>query len=281
MIKNKRILVVGGAGSIGNELVRQLAPQNKIFILDQNETATFDLSEELSQKGYWVKPRVGDIRNKETIRDLFEDFKPQIIFHAAAYKHITPMELYPEEAIFTNVIGTYNLIHESARWECLEKFVFISTDKAVNSRSIMGATKRLGEIMVRNQGKGFITVRFGNVLGSRGSLIPIWQKQFDRGEDLTVTDHRMKRYFMTINQACELVIKATEEGKGGEIFILDMGQLINVLDLANKVIEESKLTKGIRLIGIRPGESLDEKFMTEEEEKIAIKKEKYWIINGK
>lgn len=280
MVKNKRILVSGGAGSIGSELVRQLAPYNKIFILDINETSTFDLSEELSQMGYWVKPRVGDIRDKETIRDLFEDFKPQIIFHAAAYKHVSPMELYPEEAIKTNILGTHNLLHEAGKWECLEKFVFISTDKAVNSMSIMGASKRVGEIMVRNKGKNFITVRFGNVLGSRGSVIPIWQNQFDKNKAITVTDSKMERYFMTIPQACELVIKAAELGKGGEIFILDMGKPINVLDLAKKIINESGEEKKINIIGIRPGEILEEKLMTQEEERIAIKKDKFYIING-
>ena len=277
IIKNKRILITGGAGSIGSEIVRQLAPGNKIFILDQNETGTFDLAEELKQDGYWVEARVGDIRDKATVQDLFEDFKPQYIFHAAAYKHVTPMETYPLEAIQTNILGTYNIMSEAKRWECLEKFVYISTDKVVNGRSIMGATKKVGEIMVRNQGKKFIVVRFGNVLGSRGSLIPLWQNQINRGKPITVTDRRMTRYFMTIPEAVYLVIKAAEQGKGGEIFILDMGKQVNILNLAHEVLEKAGGGK-IKMIGLRPGETLDEKLMTLEEEKVAIKKNNFYII---
>lgn len=272
MIKNKRILITGGAGSIGSELVRQLAINNKIFILDNNETATFDLSEELTQKGYWVKPRIGDVRDRETVRDLFEDFKPQYIFHAAAYKHVSPMEMYPKEAIDTNVYGTLNVLTEAYRWECLEKFIYISTDKVVHANSVMGATKKLGEIMVKN--KGGIAVRFGNVMGSRGSVIPIWQKQFDEGKPLTITDPAMERYMMSIPQAVSLVIKAAQDGGGGEIFILDMGKPINILELARKIIGDGK----IEIIGMRPGETMDEKLMSEDEERRAIKKDNYYII---
>ena len=278
MIRNKRILITGGAGSIGNELVRQLAPNNKIFILDFDETSTFDLTEELKQKGFWVNCRVGDIRNKETVTDVFSDFKPQIIFHAAAYKHVTPMEMYPEEAVETNILGTLNILKAAKKWECTEKFIFISTDKAINSNSIMGATKRVGEIMVKNQGKGYVVVRFGNVLGSRGSVIPIWQRQIDKKEPLTITDEKMERYLMTIEDACSLVIEAAEQGRGGEIFILDMGSPVNVLGLAKRIIKESGKKIGIKMIGIRPGETLTEKLMTEEEEKVAVKKGKFWIV---
>lgn len=278
MIKGHRILITGGGGSIGSELVRQLCKNNKIFILDFNETATFDLTEELKLKGHWVYCRIGDIRNKETVDDVFSDFKPQIIYHAAAYKHVSPMQDYPEEAVQTNIIGTLNLIKAAKKWECVEKFIFISTDKAIHSNSIMGATKRVSEIMVKNQGKGFIVVRFGNVLGSRGSVIPLWQASIDRGEPLNITDERMERYFMTMSQACELVVEATEIGKGGEIIILDMGKPVNVLEIAKKILKESKSEVGIKMIGIRPGETLNEKLMTEEEEKVAIKKDKFWII---
>lgn len=274
-MKNKRILVTGGAGSIGSELVRQLAQKNKIFILDNNETETYCLSEELKQKGYWVKPRVGDIREMETVADLFEDFKPQVIFHAGAYKHVPPNETYPLEAIKTNIIGTYNVLHQAKRYECLEQFVYISTDKVVNAQSVMGATKKVGEIMVKNAGG--IVVRFGNVMGSRGSLIPIWQKQFDTGQPMTVTDERMERYFMTIPEACELVIEAAEKGKGGEIYILDMGKRVNIYDLAKKIIGESGRGE-TKLTGKRPGETLDEKLMTIEEEARAIKQGKFYII---
>lgn len=274
-IKNKRILITGGAGSIGSELVRQLAPKNKIFILDIDETNTFDLSEELSQDGYWVKPRIGDVRNKETVRDLFEDFKPQYVFHCAAYKHVSPMEMYPMEAIQTNVIGTYNVMAEAKKWECLEKFVLISTDKVVNANSIMGQSKKLAETIVRNQGKGFLAVRFGNVMGSRGSVIPLWQNQLNRGKPITITDKRMTRYMMTIREACNLVIEASRIGRGGECIILDMGKQINILELAESILGKEVQT---RIIGIRPGETLDEKLMTEEEEGTAIKNGKFWII---
>ncbi len=288
MIKNKRILITGGAGSIGSELVRQLAPGNKIFILDQNETNTFDLREELKQAGEWVHSRTGDIRDKEVVRDIFEDFKPQYVFHAAALKHVTPNQEYPEEAIKTNALGTWNIIAEAKRWECLEKFVYISTDKVVNAHSIMGATKLLGEIMVRNQGKGFIAVRFGNVMGSRGSVIPLWQKQMNDGKPLTVTDKRMTRYMMSIPEAVNLVIEAGNQGKGGECFILDMGEQVNILKLAEEVLQksgkQSNIHNGpsnkspIKIIGIRPGETLDEKLMTLEEEKLSKKVGNFYVL---
>lgn len=277
MIKNKRILVTGGAGSIGSELVRQLAQHNKIFILDQNESNTFDLREELVQDGHWVHSRNGDIRDKEVVRDVFEDFKPQYVFHAAALKHVTPSLEYPEEAIKTNALGTWNIIAESKRWECLEKFVYISTDKVVNAHSIMGATKLLGEIMVRNQGKGFIAVRFGNVMGSRGSLLPLWQNQMNKGKDLTVTDKRMTRFMMTIPDAVNLVIEAANLGRGGECYILNMGEQVNILDLAEKILNK----KGkIKMIGIRPGETLDEKLMTMEEEKLSRKVGNFYVLKN-
>lgn len=276
MIKGKRILVTGGAGSIGSELVRQLAVKNKVFILDNNETATFDLSEELSKKGLWVKPRVGDVRDKDTVRDIFEDFKPEYVFHAAAYKHVSPMEMYPKEAVDVNVYGTLNVLTEAYRWECLEKFVFISTDKVVHANSVMGATKKLAEIMVKN--KGGIAVRFGNVLGSRGSLLPIWQKQMDEGVPLTVTDKKMTRYMMTIPEAVSLVIGASEQGKGGEIFILEMGKPVNIFELACDILQKAGKKPEVNIIGLRPGETLDEKLVSEEEEKRMVKDGNYYVI---
>jgi FlaA1/EpsC-like NDP-sugar epimerase len=272
-IKNKRILIAGGAGSIGSELVRQLAPNNKIFILDIAENA-YGLSQELDK--YWVKPRIGDIRSKDTISDLFEDFKPQIVINAAAYKEVPPLEKYPKESIDTNVLGNYNLMHEAQRWECLEKYIYISTDKAVNPTSVMGASKRLCEIMVRNA--GFTVVRFGNVMGSRGSLLPIWQKQHDQGLPLTVTDSRMTRYFMTIPEACSLVIKAIQESRGGEIYIMKMGQKYNILDLAQEIIKTTN--QKIKVIGIRPGESLTEDLMSEEEKKQVIETNNFYVIKN-
>jgi len=277
VINDKRILVVGGAGSIGSELVRQLASENKVYVLDQNESALFDLTDSLKGKNVWG--RVGDIREYKTVRDVFEDFKPQIVYNCAAYKHVPLMEYTPLEAINTNVLGNYNLVHVAKTWECVEKFVFISTDKAVNSRSIMGATKRLSEIVTLNQGNGYIVVRFGNVLGSRGSLLTIWQRQIDEGKKLTITDPRMERYMMTIPQAVGLILEATALGNGGEIFVLDMGKKVNIKELALQVLAKTELPDDrIEVIGLRAGESLTEDLMSEEEKSRAIKKGNFFII---
>lgn len=265
-------------GSIGSELCKQLAPDNKIFGLDINETALYDLIEEHKQDGHWVHGRVADICKGEVLGDIFSDFKPQIIFHAAARKHVTPSEWYPREVVEINILGTLNLIEYAKKYECLEKFVFISTDKAVQSSSIMGATKRVSEIIVRNQGRGFVVVRFGNVLGSRGSVIPLWQKAIDEGKKVKVTDPRMTRYMMTIEEAVDLVIQAGEQGRGGEIYILPMGEPINVLELAKKIVkgDESK----IEIIGARPGEQLKETLMFAEEELIAKQIGKFLVIKN-
>lgn len=276
-MKNKRILITGGAGSIGSELVRQLTKQNKVFILDNNETGVVETVEEWKGKT-WINGRVGDIRDEKTVEDVFSDFKPQVVFHAAALKHVSPAESYPREYVDTNIIGTLNVIKYAKKWECLEKFVFISTDKAVQSTSIMGATKRLGEIITRNQGKGFVAVRFGNVLGSRGSIIPLWQKQINKGEPLKVTDERMTRFMMTIPQAVALVIHAATTGKGGEIFVMDMGEKVNVLELAKGIIKASKHPGNYEIIGMRPGEQLTETLMFAEEEKLAVKEGNFYVI---
>ncbi len=273
MIKNKRILVTGGAGSIGSELVRQLAPDNKIFILDQNETGVFDLREELRQKGHWIHSRTGDIRDKDVLSDVFEDFKPQYIFHAAALKHVTPGEEYPEEYVSTNIIGTQNLIRESKRWECLEKFVFISTDKVVNASCIMGITKLCAEGLVSRAGEKFVSVRFGNVLNSRGSVLEIWKRQVTNGEPITITDPNMNRYMMSIPEAVGLVIEASR-GSNGEVYILDMGDPKNIMDLKNELYGDYPF----KIIGIRPGEEMQERLMTTDEEKIVVKQNNFYVI---
>ena len=274
-IKDKRILITGGAGSIGQELVRQLAPHNPVYILDNNETATHDLAEEMQQDGWNVNARVGDIKDSETVQEVFSDFKPQLVFHAAAYKHVTPMEYAPIEAIRTNILGTWNVIKWVKYYQpYVEKFILISTDKAVNSHSIMGATKRVCEIMTRNQDRGFIVVRFGNVVGSRGSVIPLWENQVRREKPITITDPNMTRFFMTIPEAVELVIQAGKMGIGGEIFILDMGEAKKIGDLAKELHPGYPQT----IVGIRPGESMDEVLMSEEEKKVAVREGKFWII---
>ncbi len=272
---NKKILITGGAGSIGSELVRQLATNNKVYLLDFNETAFFDLYEEMRLQGHEVKGRVGDIRDVHLLEDVFLNFKPEIVFHAAALKHVTPSENDPDEPVKTNILGTSILTRTAHKFN-VEKLINISTDKAVGD-TIMGLTKRIAERIVKNA--GYISVRFGNVLGSRGSVIPIWQKQIDEGKPITITDERMERYFMSIEEACTLVIAAAEVGKAGEIIILDMGKRQKVLDVALGILGKLNKTKdNIKIIGTRPGEAFIEKIMTPEEEQRAIKKGNYWII---
>ena len=274
-MRGKRILITGAAGSIGSELVRQLACENQIYGLDINESGLFDVYEEQKLSGCKIKTRVGDIRNLHTVDLVMSDFKPEVIFHCAAYKHVTPMEHTPREAVETNVLGTINLV-EAAKRYAIKQFVFISSDKAVNASSVMGVSKRMGELVVKNA--GYVSVRFGNVLGSRGSLIPIWQRQADFEGPITVTDSQMERFFMTISDAVNLVIEAAQIGKPGEIVILDMGKRINILELAKKVIEESGRDIPIKQIGVRPGETIKEKLMYEDEESAAVKKGRFYII---
>jgi len=273
-LKNKRILITGGSGSIGGELVRQLAPDNKIFILDINENNTFLLREEMREKGYWVYSRTGDIKNKDTLFDVFSDFKPEIVFHCAALKHVTPNEEYPREAVETNIIGTLNLIEEAKNWECLEKFVFISTDKVVNANCNMGITKLCAEGLVRKAGERFVAVRFGNVMNSQGSVLKIWERQVEQGEPITITDKRMERYMMTIPEACELVIEAGINGNNGEVYILDMGEPKKIIDLKEELYPDYPTKE----IGMKAGEVLSEKLMTEDEKQLAVKSGKFYII---
>jgi len=275
MLENNRIFITGAAGSIGSGLVRQLVDKNRVCCFDNNETELFNLVEELKFNGRTVDWRVGDIRNIKTLQESIEKFSPNIIFHAAAYKHVTPMEMFPEEAVYTNIIGTLNVV-ETAIKRDIPKLILISTDKVVNYNSVMGVSKRLCELIVRNA--GFISVRFANVLGSRGSVIPIWQKQIDEGEPLTITDPRMERYFMTIEQAVQLVISASVIGEPGDIIVLDMGKPINILDLAKQIIRSVGKNVEIKEVGIRPGEELTENLMTKVEALSAIKKDDFWII---
>ena len=273
MIKDFRILVAGGAGSIGSELVRQLSVDNKIMILDIDETKTFDLSEELQQKGLEVYYRIGDMRDKETVHDVFSDFKPQIIINAGALKHVTPSQVYPREYVMTNIIGNLNLIEEAKKWECTEKFIFISTDKVSSeNKCVMGATKMCSETIT--VALGYTAVRFGNVLVSRGSVLEIWDRQFKASEPLTITDPEMTRFFMTIPQAVRLVIEAIENGKGGSIYILDMGNKRTIMELKEELYGDYPT----KIIGIRQGELLTEELMSDDEKKVAIKRENYWII---
>lgn len=273
MIKDKRILISGGAGSIGSELVRQLSVDNKIFILDIDETRTFDLAEELQQQGLWVNYRIGDIRDRDVVKDVFSDFKPQIIINAGALKHVTPSQVYPREYVLTNILGNLNLIEEAKRWECVEKFIFISTDKvASENKCVMGATKMCSETIT--VALGYTAVRFGNVLASRGSVLEIWERQYKNGEPLSITDPEMTRFFMTIPQACKLVIRAIEAGKGGEVMILDMGKKKRIIDLKEELYP-NYLTK---IIGVRPGELMTEELMTNDEKQKVTREGDFYVL---
>jgi FlaA1/EpsC-like NDP-sugar epimerase len=275
-VSNKVVLVTGAAGSIGSELVRQLLRLNpsKLVILDQAETPQFELGNEvLSLPGHsrceWV---MGDVRQYDRMKRMMEHFRPNVVYHAAAYKHVPLMEDNPSEAVLTNVLGTRNMVDLSVLMG-VEKFVLISTDKAVNPTSVMGATKRVGEIyaQAKNQeGKTkFITTRFGNVLGSNGSVIPIFKKQIEEGGPLTVTHPDVTRFFMTIPEAVQLVLEAGAMGQGGEIFAFDMGKSVRIMDLAENMIKLSGLEVGrdieIKVTGMRPGEKLFEEVLADEE----------------
>lgn len=270
------VLVTGAAGSIGSEMVRQLLrfQPTKIILLDQAESALYDLDVEL--RGIFKSDRheivIGDIRNLDRMRNVFNTFKPQMVFHAAAYKHVPLMEENPSEAIFTNVMGTRNLVDLAIEHE-VNGFVMISTDKAVNPTSVMGASKRVAEIYAQAMNGAaktkFITTRFGNVLGSNGSVIPLFKRQIERGGPITVTHPEVTRFFMTIPEACQLVLEAGAMGEGGEIYLFDMGKSVKILDLAKKMVKLSglELDKDIRIeiTGLRPGEKLYEELLANSE----------------
>jgi len=275
-LRDQCILITGAAGSIGSGLVNQIArfAKGKLILLDQAESGLYDVDIELKNKfgnlDYEIV--VGSIRNLERMRKLFETFKPEMVFHAAAYKHVPLMEENPTEAIRTNVMGTKNLVDLSIEFG-VKKFVLISTDKAVNPTNVMGASKRIAEIYAQtanNRGTTkFITTRFGNVLGSNGSVIPLFKKQIERGGPITITDPKITRYFMTIPEACQLVLEAAAMGNGSEIFIFDMGESVKIIDLAKQMLKLSGLELGrdiqIVFTGLRPGEKLYEELLANKE----------------
>lgn len=293
MVKTKCILVTGAAGSIGSEIVRKLSEHqaNKILCLDFSESALYDLEQELKLKYPSIQYHfiLADIRNYQILEEVFNKFSPEFVYHAAAYKHVPMMEQYPWEAVQTNIFGTVNLVQLAIRFNT-EKFVFISSDKAVNPTSIMGATKRLSEIIVQGQSSNqnktsFVVTRFGNVLGSNGSVVPLFKKQIEYGGPVTVTHPEMVRYFMTISEACQLVLEASVMAKGGEIYVFDMGKPVKIVDLARNMIKLAGYVPDeqikIEFVGERPGEklyeevfSLNEKLQETHHEKILISKER-------
>jgi FlaA1/EpsC-like NDP-sugar epimerase len=277
-IKGKRILVTGAAGSIGSEIVRQLIPYSPevIILCDQAETPLHNLELELKENGTRINciSYLADVTNKTRMEKLFEEFEPQYVYHAAAYKHVPMMELCPTEAVRNNVIGV-KIIADLAIEHKVERFVMISTDKAVNPTNVMGASKRMAEMYVQalsNQtdlATKFITTRFGNVLGSNGSVIIRFKEQIEKGGPVTVTHPNITRYFMTIPEACQLVLEAGSMGNGGEIFVFDMGKPVAIADLARKMIRLYGLIPNIDVnitySGLRPGEKLYEELLNDAE----------------
>lgn len=287
-IKNKRVLVTGAGGSIGSEICRQIAgfSPEKIIFFDHNENDVYFLEMEFKTKFPRVKftTVIGDIRDIGLLREVFSGKKPNVVFHAAAHKHVPLMEKNPLAAVKNNVIGTRNLIYAAAHYR-LDRFVLISTDKAVNPTSVMGATKRIAEMLLqakaRNSQTKFMAVRFGNVIGSDGSVVPLFKKQIDEGGPVTVTGPQVKRYFMSITESASLVLQAGALGRGGEIFILDMGEQIKVVDLAKNMIALSGLTLGkdidIEFIGLRPGEKPYEEMLHNTETDTVTRHNKIYI----
>ena len=280
-LSGKVVMVTGAAGSIGSELCRQICHYHPklIVMLDIAESPLYDIEQEFKEHhpSCAIKIILGDVRNKKKMKEVFKELKPQVVFHAAAYKHVPMMENYPEEAIHANVLGT-KVLADLAVLAQVEKFVFVSTDKAVNPTNVMGASKRAAEMYVQalneylesNHKKfhtKFITTRFGNVLGSNGSVIPLFKKQILNGGPITVTHPEITRYFMTIPEACQLVLEAGVMGEGGEIYVFDMGEPVKILDLAKKMIQLSgkKVDQDIQIVfsGLREGEKLFEELLND------------------
>lgn len=275
-LAGKIVLITGAGGSIGSEIVRQVAKMQpkKLLLLGKGENSIYEITQELKINSPEVKtvPIIADIRDKERIKAIMDYFEPQVVFHAAAHKHVPLMEYQPAEAVRNNILGTKVVADEAAAHN-VEIFVMISTDKAVNPTSVMGCTKRVAEMYVqsmnKNSGTRFVAVRFGNVLGSRGSVIPLFKKQIAKGGPVTVTHPDMKRYFMTIPEASQLVLQAGAMAKGGEVFVLDMGEPVRIYDLAKDLITLSGLIPDkdieIKITGLRPGEKLFEELLSAED----------------
>lgn len=275
-VQDRVVVVTGGSGSIGSEICRQIATKGpkKLLIIDIYENTSYTLQQELTRKYPELdfEVLIASVRDENRIRDIFRKYRPEIIFHAAAHKHVPLMEVSPNEAIKNNVLGTYNVVKLADEFG-VKKFIQISTDKAVNPTNIMGASKRICEMIIQSYNKRskteYVAVRFGNVLGSNGSVIPLFRKQIEEGGPLTVTHPEIIRYFMTIPEAVSLVLMAGAYAKGGEIFVLDMGEPVKILDLAKNMIRLAGLKEGedidIVFSGLRPGEKLYEELLMDEE----------------
>jgi len=292
-LNNAIVFVSGAGGSIGAELCRQICRfrPEKIVLHDRAESALYGIDIELRDVFPFIKivPLLADIRNLSQLSSIFDVHQPQAVFHAAAYKHVPMLESHPWEAITNNVVGTRNLIDVSNRFG-VKRFVFVSTDKAVRPTNIMGASKRISELLVQGQnGCGisstiYVTVRFGNVVGSIGSVVPLFKKQIEKGGPITVTHPDVMRYFMTIPEACQLILQAGSMGEGGEIFSLDMGTPIKIVDMANDLIRlsgfEPDVDINIEFIGLRPGEKLYEELITDGEGIVPTSHEKIMVLRG-
>ena len=290
-LQGKKVLITGAAGSIGSEIARQIAVMDieQLILIDQAESALYDIqqtlknkiSEEKQDKIHYI---VSSVRDQKRMSSLFNKYRPQVVFHAAAYKHVPLMEKFPYEAINTNIYGTKIIADLANEFEA-EKFVMVSTDKAVNPTNVMGATKRVAEIYVncisRISKTNYIVTRFGNVLGSNGSVIPLFKRQLDHGGPLTVTHPDITRFFMTIPEACQLVLEAAIMGKGGEIFVFDMGESMKIIDLAKRMIRLSGYKYpeeiDIKIVGLRPGEKIYEELLATDENTVKTHHEKIMI----
>ncbi len=292
-IEQKQVLVTGAGGSIGSELCRQICRFNPktIVLFDQAESPLYEIDLELRRNFPYIQivPVLGDIRNKKRLIHTFELHSPQIVFHAAAYKHVPMLEIQPWEAILNNISGTRNVVAIARQFK-VERFVLVSTDKAVRPTNIMGTTKRIAELMVQGQNcdegaaTRFITVRFGNVVGSVGSVVPLFKRQIEQGGPVTITHPEVTRFFMTIPEASQLILQAGAMGKGGETFILEMGTSVKIADMAKDLIRLSGLEpdKDIKIeyIGLRPGEKLYEELITQGEDIVPTDHKKIMVLSG-
>ncbi|MDP6669250.1 MAG: nucleoside-diphosphate sugar epimerase/dehydratase [Candidatus Krumholzibacteria bacterium] len=290
LVEGRTVLVSGAGGSIGSEISRQIAALGpaRLILLGRGENSIFEVEQEL--RTAWPKldllSLIADLRDPDSLLRHFREYQPHVVYHAAAHKHVPFMERFPEEAFLNNVLGTRNLI-EAATDSRVDRFVMLSTDKAVDPKGVMGASKRMAELLVfransTSAASRFLSVRFGNVLGSRGSVVPLFQGQIERGGPVTVTDAETTRYFMTIREASMLVIQASALGDGGEIFILNMGESLNILELARDLIMLHGLEPGrdipIEITGMRPGEKLHEQLMSDSEAEASELGERLMIL---